>query len=295
MLGHRRREQKMKYKIKHTNIFRYDSLVEQSLNTIRLKPRTNECQRVLTYNVNIAPLSLTKEYVDIWRNNVESFFIAEQHQQLIITSNSIVSIQRAPYIFQIQFSPEMRNIFNSQMFKDHYLSYLTTSSLTSMRDEQMKEVLSNLIDPSENPIQFACELMTYLYNTIRYDSEATNVQTTAADAYDLKAGVCQDYTQIMLAVLRYCGIPARYISGYLYVGEGDNLIGDTATHAWVEIMVPGIGWIGLDPTNNVEVLENHIILSVGRDFRDVSPVEGVYQGGGHTLEVVVEVKKIEHL
>ena len=284
----------MKYKIKHTNIFRYDDYVEQSLNTIRLKPRSNECQRVLSYNVNIAPLSLTRENVDIWRNNVENFFIAGKHKELIITSNSIVSIQRAPYIFQIQFSPEMRNIFYSHMFKDHYLPYLTTSNLTSLRPEQMQEILSQLIDPSENPVQFACELMKYLYDHIRYDTETTTVQTTASEAYDLRAGVCQDYTQIMLAVLRYVGIPARYISGYLYVGEGDNLVGDTATHAWVEIMVPGIGWIGLDPTNNVEVLENHINISVGRDYRDVSPVEGVYQGGPHTLEVTVEVKKIEH-
>ena len=285
----------MKYRIKHTNIFRYESEVEQSLNTIRLKPRNNECQRVLSYICNITPNSMTKEYVDIWRNNIGSFFIAEKHKELVITTSSIVSVQKAPYIFQIQYSEEMKNIFHSQMFREHYLPYLSMSYYTTLTQAQIDEILTGVGGLIDNPVRLACNIMYYLYETIRYDIDATTVNTTASEAYALKAGVCQDYTHIMLGVLRYCGIPARYISGYLYAGEGDKLIGDTATHAWVEIMVPGIGWTGLDPTNNVEVLDNHIILCVGRDYRDVSPVEGVYHGGAHTLEVKVDVRKIMHL
>ena len=285
----------MKYDIKHITVFRYEDMVEQSLNQIRLKPRSTECQRLISYNLKIAPMTMTKEYIDIWRNTIESFFIAEKHNELVIISNSIVSVQRAPYIYTIQFSDKMREIFFSQLFKEHYLAYLTTSSFTSLRDDQKREILNELPDPTLNPVQFALKLMRYLYNIIEYDAEATTVETTAEEAFDLKRGVCQDYTHIMLSVLRHVGIPARYISGYLYAGQGDDLIGETATHAWVEIMVPGVGWIGLDPTNNVEVLENHINLCVGRDFRDVSPVEGVYQGGKQTLEVTVEIKKIDHL
>ena len=206
-----------------------------------------------------------------------------------------MSVQRAPYIYTIQFFDKMREIFFSQLFKEHYLPYLSTSSFTYLREDQKWEILSRLPDPTLNPVQFALKLMSYLYNTIEYDAKATTIKTTAEEAFDLKHGVCQDYTHIMLSVLRYVGIPARYISGYLYAGDGDLLIGDTATHAWVEIMVPGIGWVGLDPTNNVEVLDHHIIISVGRDYRDVSPVEGVYQGGTHTLDVIVDVQKLLHL
>lgn len=284
----------MKYRIKHTNIFRYDTEVEQSLNTIRLKPRNNECQRLISHHVKVSPMAMTRENIDIWRNVVGTFFIAEKHSELEITSYSHVSVQRAPYIYQIQYSDEMRNIFHSQLFKEHYLPYLTTSIFTSLVPFQLEEILAAVGDP-DNPMKFACDLMAYLHLWIVYDPYATTIETTASDAWQLKRGVCQDYTHIMLGVLRHCGIPARYISGYLYVGEDDDLIGDTATHAWVEVMVPGIGWIGLDPTNNVEVLENHINLCVGRDFRDVSPVEGVYQGGMHTLEVKVSVEKIAHL
>ena len=283
----------MKYRITHKNTFKYDAAVEQSLNTIRLKPRYNECQRLLSYHLKISPNAMTKDYVDIWRNSIASFFIPEYHHELEIISSSIVSVQRAPYLYQIQYSKEMQKIFHSKLFREHYLPYLTTSSFTKLEPYQIDEILRAIGSP-QNPIQFSCDLMKYLYENIKYDQNVTDVKTTAKEAFHLKAGVCQDITHIMLGALRNCGIPARYISGYLYVGEGDNLIGNTATHAWVEIMVPGIGWMGLDPTNNVEVLENHIIMCVGRDYQDVSPVEGVYHGGPHTLEVVVDVKKIEH-
>ena len=286
----------MKYRITHKNIFQYESLVEQSLNTIRLKPRNNETQRLLSYDLNITPASMTKDYVDIWLNNISSFFIAEQHWELIIESTSVVSVQKAPYVFQVQYSEEMKNIFHSQMFKEHYLPYLSISSFTSLTDAQLYEIKQHIGPQSDdNPVKLAIDIMAYLHQVIRYDPFATNVTTTAREAFDLKAGVCQDFTHIMLGILRHFGVPSRYISGYLYVGEGDSLIGDTATHAWVEIMIPGIGWVGLDPTNNVEVLDHHIIICVGRDYRDVSPVEGVYQGGTHTLDVIVDVQKLLHL
>ncbi len=284
----------MKYRITHTNIFRYDTEVEQSLNTIRLKPRNNECQRLISYKVKIYPESMTRDNIDIWLNPTSSFFIAEKHRELEVTSHAQVSVQRAPYIYQIHYSDEMKNIFHSQLFKEHYLAYLTTSRFTTLLPYQLDEIVQ-AVGFTDNPVKFACDLMTYLYNTIAYDPYATTIDTTASEAWSIKRGVCQDYAHIMLGILRHMNIPARYISGYLYVGENDNLIGDTATHAWVEVMIPGVGWIGLDPTNNVEVLENHINLCVGRDFRDVSPIVGVYQGGMHTLEVKVNVEKIAHL
>ncbi len=282
----------MKYRIKHTSTFRYESPVEQSLNTIRLKPRNNECQRLLAYHLKISPNSMTKDYVDIWRNSISSFYIPEKHEELVITSASIVSVQKSPYLYQIKYSQEMKGIFHSALFQEHYRPYLTTTSYTRLEDKQVEEIV-RVIGYPNNPIEFACDLMKYLYSNMKYDQSATNVSTTAKDAFDLKAGVCQDYTHIMLGALRHFNIPSRYISGYLYVGDEDKLIGNTATHAWVEVMLPGIGWVGLDPTNNVEVLENHIIMCVGRDYQDVSPVEGVYHGGTHTLDVKVTVKKME--
>jgi len=284
----------MKFEIQHTNIFQYESEVDQSLNTIRLKPRSDERQRLLSYRIAITPSSLTREHTDIWGNTVGSFYIPEQHQILEIHTSSIVSIQRAPFIHRIQYSPEMQTIFHSQLFYEHYLPYLKATHFTFMTEQQLEEVY-HAIGHAENPVLFSLNLMQYLYASFEYDSTATDVTTTASEAFALKRGVCQDFTHVMLAVLRAKGIPARYVSGYLYVDENSALIGDIATHAWVEVMIPGIGWIGLDPTNNVEVLENHIILCIGRDYSDISPVEGVYSGGKHDLTVKVNVKALNHL
>src|SRR5690606_2323615 len=115
----------MKYKIEHTNIFDYETIVDQSMNTIRLKPRTDECQRLLSYRADITPATLTKEHVDIFGNNVETFFIAEHHQHLEVKSTSIVSIQKSPFIHRIDYSPEMNVIFHSQLFAEHYMAYLS--------------------------------------------------------------------------------------------------------------------------------------------------------------------------
>ncbi|MEG0260444.1 MAG: transglutaminase family protein [Lysinibacillus sp.] len=283
----------MKFEIQHTNTFQYESKVDQSLNTIRLKPRGDERQRLLSYHITISPSSLIRENIDIWGNTIGTFYIPELHSELAIQSTSIVSIQKAPIVNNLLYSPEMQRIFHSQFFSEQYLPFLKQSQSTYLTQTQLNEVFQ-FIGHGENPILFALHLMHYIYSNFTYDAEATNVNTIATEAFTLKRGVCQDFTHIMISVLRAKGIPARYVSGYLYVEENSALIGDLATHAWVEVMIPGIGWIGLDPTNNVEVLENHIILSIGRDYLDVSPMEGVYTGGRHQLNVKVEVKSIDH-
>lgn len=279
----------VKYEIVHTNTFRYDSEVDQSLNTIRLKPLTDEVQRLLLYRADITPVSLTNEHTDLWGNRVETFFIPEKHTLLEVRTTSVVSIQRSPFIGQIQYSKRMRTIFHSELFRQHYLSYLNETDYTYLEPEQLAEVERDLGD-MDNPVQYALGVMQYLFQTFAYDGQSTQVTTTARQAFDLRKGVCQDLAHVMIGILRAKRVPARYVSGYLYVGEDSALKGDAATHAWVEVMVPGIGWVGLDPTNNVEALDNHIRVGTGRDYADVSPLQGVYRGGGSTLEVSVSVK-----
>ncbi|MDG5472796.1 transglutaminase family protein [Jeotgalibacillus sp. ET6] len=282
----------MKYEIEHTNTFHYETIVDQSMNDIRLKPRTDECQRLLYYRSEITPASLTKEYIDLWGNSVESFFIADFHQSLEVKTISTVSIQKSPFIGRIDYSPEMQSIFHSDLFKRHYLASLNQTAYTFVEQQQVDKIVQEIGD-TENPVQFSLNLMKYVHDMFEYDPVATNVETKASESIEGKKGVCQDYAHVMIGVLRARGIPARYISGYLYVGENSALVGDSATHAWVEVMVPGIGWVGLDPTNNVEALENHIRVGAGRDYADVSPLQGVYRGGKHTLDVKVSVKLVD--
>ncbi|CAM3772621.1 transglutaminase family protein [Alkalicoccus chagannorensis] len=283
----------MKYRIEHINDFTYDTCVDQSLNHIRLKPRTDECQRLLSYSPEITPVTLTKEHTDIWGNTVESFFIAEPHSRLQVKTTSYVSIQKSPFIRMVAFTPEMDTIFRSELFRSHYLSFLSETPPTHLRQDQVDYVLRELGDLS-NPVDCVLRVMDFVYNRFTYDPEATGVHTGGTESFDLERGVCQDYANVMIAILRAKGIPSRYVSGYLYVGEDSALIGDAATHAWVEVMIPGIGWVGLDPTNNVEALEQHIRVGVGRDYNDTSPVQGVYRGGSQRLEVKVSVQLLEH-
>ncbi|WP_227394573.1 transglutaminase family protein [Jeotgalibacillus aurantiacus] len=282
----------MKYEITHTNTFKYSTRVDQSMNEIRLKPRSDECQRLLHYRAELTPASLTKEYSDIWGNHVESFFIAEMHESLEVKTISTVSIQRSPFIERIDYSPEMRSIFHSELFRKHYLAFLNQTAYTYLEADQVANIVNEIGD-TENPVKFSLDLMKYLHGKFEYSPGVTNVNTQARESIETFKGVCQDYAHVMIGVLRAHGVPARYISGYLYVGENSALIGDAATHAWVEVMVPGIGWVGLDPTNNVEALENHIRVGVGRDYADVSPLQGVYRGGEQSLDVKVSVKLLD--
>ncbi|WP_238378788.1 transglutaminase family protein [Halalkalibacillus sediminis] len=276
----------MKYQIEHINKFHYDTPVDQSLNHIRLKPRTDECQRLLSYRTEINPTAVTREHVDLWGNTVEKFFIPEIHENLEVKTTSIVSIQKSPFIHRMEYSPEMRNIYHSELFHQHYLAYLNQTNYTFINKEQV-EAINQIIGENTNPIQYSLDVMKYIHENYVYDTEASDVKTQAKDSINNQAGVCQDFAHVMLGILRANLVPCRYVSGYLYVGEDSALVGDSATHAWVEVIVPGIGWCGLDPTNNVEALENHVRIGTGRDYDDVSPLQGVYRGGGQTLTVNV--------
>ncbi|MBC8079630.1 MAG: transglutaminase family protein [Gorillibacterium sp.] len=282
----------MKYLIEHINTYHYETTVDQSMNTIRLKPRADECQHLQEYRAMITPASLTREHMDLWGNHVETFFIPEQHKQLEVKALSIITIQKSPLIHQIDYSQEMKNIFYSDMFHKHYRAYLMDTGLTYLNPEQIAQVTRE-VGRMENPVQYALDVMNYVNKTFTYGGDVTNVATRAMEAFDLKKGVCQDFSHIMLGILHAQYIPARYVSGYLYIGEDSALKGDGATHAWVEVMVPGIGWIGLDPTNNIEALAYHVRVGAGRDYGDVSPMQGVYRGGSHTLDVKVSVTLLE--
>jgi transglutaminase-like putative cysteine protease len=138
------------------------------------------------------------------------------------------------------------------------------------------------------------DLTGRIYRDFRFDSKATNVRTTPEEVLRLKRGVCQDFAHLQVACLRSLGLPARYVSGYLrtYPPPGRaRLIGADASHAWVSAYCPGIGWLDIDPTNNVAPSQSHVTLSWGRDYGDVSPVRGVILGGrDHKVEVGVDMQ-----
>jgi transglutaminase-like putative cysteine protease len=137
-------------------------------------------------------------------------------------------------------------------------------------------------------------LMHKMHRDFSYEPGTTNISTSAIEAFAARRGVCQDFAHIMLACLRSRGLAARYVSGYLRTappGSDASLLGADASHAWVSVFCPPFGWIDLDPTNDVRVGTDHIVIAWGRDFGDVSPLRGVIVGGGrHRLSVRVSVQ-----
>ncbi len=130
--------------------------------------------------------------------------------------------------------------------------------------------------------------MHAVHGALKYEKGVTNVTTTAAEAFALGRGVCQDYAHLMLAAARCLGLPARYVSGYLFSPTAENE--DQATHAWVDVFVPGRGWVALDPTHDIEQTPRHVRVAVGRDYADVPPTRGIYTGNAReTLTVKVQV------
>ncbi len=151
--------------------------------------------------------------------------------------------------------------------------------------------------PSGRPVLAgALELMTRIYRDFKYEGGVTDIYTPVDHVIDERRGVCQDFAHLQIACLRGLGIPARYVSGYLltYPPPGqEKLVGSDASHAWLSVWIPEHGWVDLDPTNNMVPGIEHITVAWGRDYGDVSPINGLVLGGGrHAIDVSVDVRPI---
>ena len=149
------------------------------------------------------------------------------------------------------------------------------------------------IEPEDKPFDSVLRLSDVLHDTFQYVPGSTTVVSPIEDILESYQGVCQDYAHVMITIARGWGVPARYVSGYLYVKSRDHDADPgAASHAWVECLLPGLGWIGFDPTNRCMVDDRHIRVGVGRDYQDVAPIRGIFMGGGIAeLSVEVRVRK----
>ncbi|HET7577888.1 MAG TPA: transglutaminase family protein [Bacillales bacterium] len=282
----------MKYEIRQTNHFTYEGPVRQSINQFRLKPIEDAGQKVLSFERIIFPKTKCYAHQDYWGNHVETFYLWEAHDTLTIETNSVVEVCKKQVPSSFVFDESMLKAFESESFKQDYAEFLMVTDYTNIDAMKMTETTEDIWVKSPDPFQFVNRLNTYLFETLTYVPGSTTVTTTAEEVLQKKEGVCQDYTHLMLALCRHRGLPARYVSGYIYTGENSAMRGDAATHAWIEVAIPKIGWVGFDPTNNVLAHDQHIRLAVGRDYQDIVPVKGVYIGGQQNLDVKVGVKKL---
>lgn len=278
----------MELSVNHVTAFEYEGWVRDSVNEVRLRPRTDEWQSTLDFRLVTEPPSDPRPFTDAFGNTVHGFHIAEPHTRLVIAASSRVITLAADVPEGLEFSDRYTPLRLEDA--DELIDFLQPTVRA--------DVAPNIIEfareardagPADRVGPLAMRLSRMLNQRMDYEPGATDVGTIAGAALAAGHGVCQDYTHILLAALRVLGIPARYTSGYFRPGDSESEVGEQASHAWVEVWIPSHGWAGLDPTNDRLVDENYVRVAYGRDYGDVSPVRGSYRGA-ETLGMEVGVQ-----
>ncbi|MDQ6889758.1 MAG: transglutaminase family protein, partial [Bacteroidota bacterium] len=271
------------YKIKHITRYSYNSPVIDCTNQIMLYPIIDSLLEVRNHEIKISSDPVVETFVDYFGNHIGVFSIIKPHTSLLIESISDVITKPINFPLDDVNAAEQWNLIKNLKYHTAYMDFLKPEVFTS--SEEVKQILSDVISEEKTPLQNGILLSEYVYNNFTYQKGITSVETKTEDVWQLKAGVCQDFAHILLIFLRMFDIPSRYVSGYI-CPKDKEMRGEGATHAWVEAYIPNYGWLGLDPTNNCIVNDQHVRLATGRNFADCTPVKGTYKGSGeHTLEV----------
>jgi transglutaminase-like putative cysteine protease len=289
------------YDISHVTTYSYEASVASTRCAIRLTPRGGKGQRVLRSRVEAAPApELMRESMDFFGNRVIEATIREAHARLRISLSARVAVKReappAPGL-----TPAWETIARAAaglrtLGRDspiHCVFPSRQAPLYAPATDYARESF-----PAGRPVlEGAEELSRRIKEDFAYAPHATHVATPLAEAFDARGGVCQDFAHIMIAGLRGLGLPAAYVSGYIRTLPAPGqprLEGADASHAWVAVWCgEAFGWIHLDPTNAMYVDDNHIVVALGRDYADVSPIDGVIVGSGRqALGVSVDIKAV---
>lgn len=280
----------MFYTIQHITKFRYNLPVSESVMEVRMHPRSEDAQRCITFQLSVSPKTRVFSYRDYLNNYVHHFDIPRFHNQLLVVAESVVDVEDSPELPWALDTGAWERL-DHQIVQNDFWEFLRESDFVGESPglQQLREELQAF--RRDDPLSVVREINQGLFESFYYDTEATNVNSPITRALDQRKGVCQDFAQIMLALLRPLGLPARYVSGYLFHDKHD-ISAEGATHAWVEVYLPDIGWTGFDPTNNMLACERHIRTAIGRDYGDVPPTKGVYKGQAMSqLSVKVKVLK----
>lgn len=288
----------MIYDVKHLTRYRYGAPVAVNTCVLRLLPRSEGGQRVITAQIEVTPRPQTfSERLDSFANRVVHLRIETPHRELLIESRArIVVEQPAPPLAAL--TPPWEDIAalaaaTPSLAPDSPAFGIYPSRLVTLF-EPATAYARKSFSPRRPIYEAASELAARIKADFAYDSKATEVTTSPADAFAQRRGVCQDFSHVMIAGLRGLGLAALYVSGYIRTipppGRA-RLAGSDASHAWVALWCgPAFGWRGLDPTNAIPAGDDHIVVARGRDYSDVPPVEGVIlSSGGHKLDVEVDV------
>ncbi len=285
-----------RYKLVHVTRFAYDGPVSESYNELRLRPRHDDNQSCLSFRVTTYPAAKAVAHQDFYGNWVHLFHILPEHRALKVETEAVVLMhpQIAPFS-----SATLRDLDEKRdTLREEHFDWVSPSQYCPFLEE-IDDLSGEAEASCDGTVHgFAAAAAGLIHNTFKYQKGATHVHSSVADCLRDRAGVCQDFSHLLISLLRARGVPARYVSGYLVPrqasddrGVMERVIGGLASHAWVQMYVPDAGWLGLDPTVGDYVDAQHIRIAYGRDYGDVPPVRGVYKGhAGQSLSVDVLVR-----
>ncbi|MBK1732731.1 transglutaminase family protein [Thiococcus pfennigii] len=290
----------MRLRVRHVTRYQYAEPVSLCHSLARLKPRETANQRCLATQMRVDPWpAVSREYTDFFGNRVNYFSIQQSHASLEVRAQSEVEVT-APSLPDPATTPPWEEV----------VATLRTARDADLGGARLFTLASDQVPPSPEATAYAApsftpgrpllaaalDLMGRIHRDFEYDPNFTTIATPIDEVLAHRRGVCQDFAHLAIAGLRGLGLAGRYVSGYLETlppPGRPKLVGADASHAWFAVLIPGLGWVDLDPTNDQIPQEQYITTAVGRDYRDVAPLRGVFYGGGvHELTVAVDVDRI---
>ena len=286
----------MNYEIVHRTVYEYSSEVSVSQHVVHLTPRNLPSQQCLRHELTVEPApALMTERADYFGNATRFFTMAGPHRTLVVTARSEVVVypRHWPVPGETSAWELARYISDSVVGLPLDVQEFVYPSILIPALPALYDYAQSSFSAGRPLLEAVLELTRRIHTEFTFDPKATTVATPLEQVIEKRRGVCQDFAHFQIGCLRALGLPARYVSGYLETLPPDGeakLVGSDASHAWVQTYVPQVGWVDVDPTNNMMASERHIVVSWGRDFDDVSPIRGVISGGGkHLLKVAVDV------
>lgn len=284
----------MLLEVRHVTRYHYAAPVRESVMEVWMQPQKTPRQRLASFDLELDPAAQVFSYADPFGNAVYHFDVPHPHDQLTITARSVVETSAPEPLPEVLDLGEWDRLKSDRVlvenfdFLRHQGFCVETDALRSFAAEHGLDRLRD-----RDPLTAVRRLAETLYDAFDYEPGVTDAESPIDLALSARRGVCQDFAHIMITLCRSWGIPARYVSGYLFTDrEGGDRSDPDASHAWLEVFLPSTRWIGFDPTNNTVAGERHISAAIGRDYADVPPSRGVYKGEAESqLAVGVNVRR----
>ena len=282
------------YSITHVTRFSYEAPITESVMEVRMQPINEGAQRCHRFELHTSPRARVHVYRDASGNAVHHFNIPAPHAKLLVTAKSAVEMlpmHALPDALPLDAWHAIDALAAGGEFWDYLMPGRFTESTALLID--LDRALA--LDRSVDPLTMARRATSGIFERFDYVPHSTRVDSPIDEALAAGRGVCQDFAHIMLALLRHHGLACRYVSGYVpHDTDHQHRSEPAATHAWVEVWMPGVGWAGFDPTNDGEARERHVRVAIGRDYADVPPTRGVFKGDAASdLAVAVKIGKVD--